>query len=217
MVLSLSGERVLPPKRHQTGVVLTGFKTKDAKQKKDKKGKDKKVKKKKDKAESSSSDESLSSSSEESPSDSSESSGKKKKKKKRQDVSDDEEEETEDEEEEEPESQAIKLPPNKYAQMNIESVKGKVSKANENMTDKDLERRFGSQISSAASGSGLMTEEQALALLMKDKGKRRPESAAARVQREMEEWEDTKKWREKRKRSRSGGRMITNRRGPPRY
>lgn len=140
---------------------------------------------------------------------------KKKKKKKTQDSSDDEEEDTSegDDEPAPPSGAAPKLPPNKSAQMYIESVKGKVSKANENLTDKDLERRFGS---GSAPTPGLMTEEQALMMLMKERGKKKPESAAARVQREAQEWADAKKNRMARKRSRSGGRMVTSARGPNR-
>jgi len=73
--------------------------------------------------------------------------------------------------------------------MVVESVKGKVSTANRNFTDADLERRFSMQ---EAQGHGsLMTEEEVLRMIKKEKQERggpAQGSASRRVQRELAEW-----------------------------
>lgn len=71
--------------------------------------------------------------------------------------------------------------------MVVESVKGKVSHANKNFTDADLERRFPVQ-ESRRDGS-LMTEEEARRMVKKEKQERGAAgSASRRVQRELAEW-----------------------------
>jgi len=73
--------------------------------------------------------------------------------------------------------------------MVIDSVKGKVSTANRNFTDADLERRF--SIQDSAGHGGLMSEEQVLKMIRKekqDRGAAVDGSAARRVQRELAEW-----------------------------
>lgn len=73
--------------------------------------------------------------------------------------------------------------------MVIDSVKGKVSTANRNFTDADLERRFA--LPDAGMHSGLMTEEEVLRMIRKekqDKGAAATGSASRRVQRELAEW-----------------------------
>lgn len=75
------------------------------------------------------------------------------------------------------------------AKMVVESVKGKVSTANRNFTDADLERRFSMQ-ESQGHGS-LMTEEEVLRMIRKEKQERgtgTQGSASRRVQRELAEW-----------------------------
>lgn len=77
--------------------------------------------------------------------------------------------------------------------MVVESVKGKVSHANKNLTDADLERRFQLHDTSRDGGS-LMTEEEVLRLIRKERKERGSTggSAARRVQRELAEWETAK-------------------------
>merc|ERR1712203_1045610 len=52
--------------------------------------------------------------------------------------------------------------------MAMSSVRGKVSNDNQKMTDADLERRFGSH-DHADSGKNLMSEEQVMAMMRKEK------------------------------------------------
>merc|ERR1740139_955672 len=52
--------------------------------------------------------------------------------------------------------------------MVIDSVKGKVSTANRNFTDADLERRFSMQEQQAGGSGSLMSEEQVLKMLQKE-------------------------------------------------
>mmetsp|Transcript_98434 Transcript_98434/g.293948 ORF Transcript_98434/g.293948 Transcript_98434/m.293948 type:complete len:355 (-) Transcript_98434:91-1155(-) len=77
--------------------------------------------------------------------------------------------------------------------MVVESVKGKVSHANKNLTDADLERRFPMHDSAGGSGS-LMTEAEVLRLIRKERKEKGSStgSAARRVQRELAEWENAK-------------------------
>jgi len=77
--------------------------------------------------------------------------------------------------------------------MVVESVKGKVSHANKNLTDADLERRFQLHDHQRDTGS-LMTEEEVLRLIRKERKEKQPNfgSAARRVQRELAEWETAK-------------------------
>jgi len=77
--------------------------------------------------------------------------------------------------------------------MVVESVKGKVSHANKNLTDADLERRFQLHDNQRDTGS-LMTEEEVLRLIRKERKEKQPNfgSAARRVQRELAEWETAK-------------------------
>jgi len=89
-----------------------------------------------------------------------------------------------------------------YKKMVIESVKGKVSHAYKGFTDADLERRFGARME--ASSSALMSEEEALAMInkeKKEKGSHLP-AASRRVQREAAEWASAKQLRVARSRSR---------------
>jgi len=89
-------------------------------------------------------------------------------------------------------------PRDKGPQMIVESVKGKVTNANKNLTDADLERRFATLDS--AGGGSLMTEEQVLSIIRREKQERGGggpierggASASRRVQRELEEWADKK-------------------------
>mmetsp|Transcript_26588 Transcript_26588/g.82773 ORF Transcript_26588/g.82773 Transcript_26588/m.82773 type:complete len:417 (-) Transcript_26588:97-1347(-) len=75
--------------------------------------------------------------------------------------------------------------------MHVESVKGKVSTANKGFTDADLERRFGPRES--VSAGGLMSEEEVLAIMRKDKkGKSDSDWAMRRAQRELAEWTNIK-------------------------
>eukprot|EP00928_Gymnodinium_smaydae_P088024 TRINITY_DN72186_c0_g1_i1.p1 TRINITY_DN72186_c0_g1~~TRINITY_DN72186_c0_g1_i1.p1 ORF type:complete len:365 (-),score=116.07 TRINITY_DN72186_c0_g1_i1:108-1202(-) len=81
--------------------------------------------------------------------------------------------------------------------MVVESVKGKVSNANKNLTDADLERRFSLFGGGDDSGS-LMSEEQVLRMIRREKQERGGgqdrggASASRRVQRELDEWADKK-------------------------
>jgi len=77
--------------------------------------------------------------------------------------------------------------------MVVESVKGKVSHANKNLTDADLERRF-PLFDSGGSGGPLMSEEEVLRLIRKERKEKGSStgSAARRVQRELAEWENAK-------------------------
>mmetsp|Transcript_55006 Transcript_55006/g.155922 ORF Transcript_55006/g.155922 Transcript_55006/m.155922 type:complete len:372 (-) Transcript_55006:126-1241(-) len=73
--------------------------------------------------------------------------------------------------------------------MVVEPVKGRVSTANRNFTDADLERRFSMQ-DSQGHGS-LMTEEEVLRMIRKEKqekGGANSGSASRRGQRELAEW-----------------------------
>uniref|UniRef100_A0A7S4WIJ5 Uncharacterized protein n=1 Tax=Alexandrium monilatum TaxID=311494 RepID=A0A7S4WIJ5_9DINO len=75
--------------------------------------------------------------------------------------------------------------------MHVESVKGKVSNANKGFTDADLERRFGPRETLPA--GGLMTEEEVLAIMKKDKkGKSDSDWAMRRAQKELAEWTSIK-------------------------
>lgn len=77
--------------------------------------------------------------------------------------------------------------------MVIDSVKGKVSTANRNFTDADLERRF--SLPTHQGQGSLMTEEQVLRMIQKekkDRGGTAAGSAARRVQRELAEWAEAK-------------------------
>jgi len=83
--------------------------------------------------------------------------------------------------------------------MVVESVKGKVSHANKNLTDADLERRFplhdtGGSAGSPALAGSLMTEAEVLRLIRKERKEKGSStgSAARRVQRELAEWENAK-------------------------
>lgn len=79
-----------------------------------------------------------------------------------------------------------------WKMMNVESVKGKVSNDNKHMTDADLERRFGSR-EAAEPASGMMTEEQVLAMMQKErKGQRDTQSSARRAKKELAEWTQLK-------------------------
>lgn len=85
-------------------------------------------------------------------------------------------------------------------QMVVESVKGKVSTANKNYTDADLQRRFQMFGGDDSHGASLMTEEQVLRMIRKEKQERgiggssgaNSGAAARRVQRELDEWEKAK-------------------------
>lgn len=79
--------------------------------------------------------------------------------------------------------------------MSVASVRGKVSNDNRRMTDADLERRFGSN--SSPDSSGLMSEDQVLAMLQREKrGSGDSQgSAARRARRELEEWKEMKRVR----------------------
>lgn len=95
-----------------------------------------------------------------------------------------------------------------YKNMVVESVKGKVSNDYKGFTDADLERRFGAHGSSSA--GGLMSEEQALALIKKEKAKvGHTGSAFKRVQREREEWNAQRQQRMAR-RSRSREHLVVS-------
>eukprot|EP00416_Gambierdiscus_australes_P017549 CAMPEP_0171082158 /NCGR_PEP_ID=MMETSP0766_2-20121228/16927_1 /TAXON_ID=439317 /ORGANISM="Gambierdiscus australes, Strain CAWD 149" /LENGTH=421 /DNA_ID=CAMNT_0011539499 /DNA_START=7 /DNA_END=1269 /DNA_ORIENTATION=+ len=75
--------------------------------------------------------------------------------------------------------------------MHVESVKGKVSNANKGFTDADLERRFGPR--ETVPTGGLMTEQQVLAIMRRDKkGKSESDWAMRRAQRELAEWTQVK-------------------------
>eukprot|EP00927_Polykrikos_kofoidii_P034289 TRINITY_DN29111_c0_g1_i1.p1 TRINITY_DN29111_c0_g1~~TRINITY_DN29111_c0_g1_i1.p1 ORF type:complete len:377 (+),score=104.71 TRINITY_DN29111_c0_g1_i1:163-1293(+) len=78
--------------------------------------------------------------------------------------------------------------------MIVEPIKGKVSTANKNFTDADLERRF-SMPDPDASGGSLMTEEQVLRIIRREKQERGAPtgSASKRVQRELDDWAEKKK------------------------
>lgn len=96
----------------------------------------------------------------------------------------------------------------------IDSVKGKVSKVNEGWTDADLERRFGSQ-NSAESSKALMSEEEALKMLNKQRKFEKVEKdkgiVSKRVQREAQEWAQAKAERRTRVRSRSREHLVVSR------
>eukprot|EP00440_Ansanella_granifera_P069305 gb/GFBE01075190.1/.p1 GENE.gb/GFBE01075190.1/~~gb/GFBE01075190.1/.p1 ORF type:complete len:375 (+),score=86.75 gb/GFBE01075190.1/:1-1125(+) len=78
-----------------------------------------------------------------------------------------------------------------WKMMSVESVKGRVSSDNKRMTDADLERRFAVQESS--SNSGLMSEAQVKAMIQKERKKSHADvNSARRVQRELEEWQNTR-------------------------
>mmetsp|Transcript_63756 Transcript_63756/g.120699 ORF Transcript_63756/g.120699 Transcript_63756/m.120699 type:complete len:371 (+) Transcript_63756:100-1212(+) len=126
---------------------------------------------------------------------------KKGKKRKRRRKDDDEDEDGDDDDlEDDEEDAAASLPTtalaqatakqvraeNPYKKMVVDSVKGKVSNAYKGFTDADLERRFG--FSQAGSGGGLMSEEQVLAMINKEKREKNPVAAARRIQREQAEW-----------------------------
>lgn len=75
--------------------------------------------------------------------------------------------------------------------MHVENVRGKVSNANKGFTDADLERRFGPR-ETVSSGS-LMTEQEVMAMLRKDKkGKSDSDWAMRRAQKELAEWTEIK-------------------------
>merc|ERR1719433_380624 len=78
-----------------------------------------------------------------------------------------------------------------WTMMHVESVKGKVSNANKGFTDADLEKRFGPRES--ASSNSLMTEQEVLAMMKKDrKGKPESDWAMRRAQKELAEWTEIK-------------------------
>merc|ERR1712107_792158 len=76
--------------------------------------------------------------------------------------------------------------------MVVESVKGKMSNANRHLTDADLERRF--QMQDTRPEGSLMTEEQVLRMIRKEKQERGGPTGAGtaaatrRIQRELAEW-----------------------------
>lgn len=70
--------------------------------------------------------------------------------------------------------------------MVVESVKGKVSNANRNFTDADLERRF--PVLDRERHASLMSEEEALRMIRRERDERGAGSASRRVQRELAEW-----------------------------
>lgn len=85
--------------------------------------------------------------------------------------------------------------------MVVDCVKGKVSLDNKNFTDADLERRFQQQESSRST-AGLMTEEQVLKMIQKEKKTQGPAgSASRRVQRELAEWAAAKEQQRQRVKS----------------
>jgi hypothetical protein len=102
-----------------------------------------------------------------------------------------------DDEEEDDDSQAHDREHRRFSEstkgplMVVESVKGKVSNANKNMTDADLERRFMAQ--EREHRGSLMTEEQVLRMIRKEKtDKPASGNAARRIQKELAEWEAAK-------------------------
>jgi len=74
--------------------------------------------------------------------------------------------------------------------MQVENVRGKVSNANKNLTDVDLERRFQMQQDRDRDSGSLMTEEQVLKMIRREKtAKPSVGSTSKRIQRELAEWE----------------------------
>jgi len=76
--------------------------------------------------------------------------------------------------------------------MDAQSVKGMVSNDNKRMTDADLERRFGTQDTQRSSSGGLMSEAQVKAMIKKERSSGKDVNSARRVQRELEEWQNSK-------------------------
>mmetsp|Transcript_14924 Transcript_14924/g.34015 ORF Transcript_14924/g.34015 Transcript_14924/m.34015 type:complete len:375 (+) Transcript_14924:56-1180(+) len=98
------------------------------------------------------------------------------------------------------------LPPtssqNNKRQMVVESIKGKVTTANRNFTDADLEKRFQVNERDGIHGGSLMTEEEALRMIRKEKNEKGAAgSAARRIQRDLAEWAATKELQRQRVKS----------------
>lgn len=109
----------------------------------------------------------------------------------REDDDDDEEEEDDAQAHDREEHRREKHSKEKGPVMVVESVKGKVSTANKGMTDADLERRFLAQ--ERQDRGSLMTEEQVLRMIRREKTERPAAgSASRRIQKELAEWEAAK-------------------------
>jgi len=99
-----------------------------------------------------------------------------------------------------------------YKNMVVDPIKGVVSSANKGLTDADLERRFAPQQSK--NKSSLMSEEEARAMIKREKRKKGEASGSAhiRAQREAAEWEETKKMEKARRKSREREHLVVGRR-----
>lgn len=100
-----------------------------------------------------------------------------------------------------------------YKNMVVDPIKGMVSNVNKGLTDADLERRFAPQ--QQKSGSSLMSEEEARALVKREKikkGEAEAGSAKMRAQREAAEWAERKKFEQSRRRSRDREHLVVGRR-----
>jgi len=99
-----------------------------------------------------------------------------------------------------------------YKNMVVDPVKGMVSNVNKGFTDADLERRFAPQ--QGKNKSSLMSEEEARALVKREKTKKGEASGSAyiRAQREAAEWAERKKLEQSRRRSREREHLVVGRR-----
>jgi len=155
---------------------------------------------------------------------------KKKKKRKRgsREEDDDEPDGGDEDDEDEPAGDSLLSPdgarhtdPSRAPRMYVENVKGKVSHDNKNLTDADLERRFGAGGNLLGAAGAMMSEEQAMAMIKREKSEKAAAAgsglaASRRVQREAAEWHKEKVERQKANRgdnSPGRERMVLARRG----
>lgn len=75
-----------------------------------------------------------------------------------------------------------------YKKMVVVNVKGMVSNNNKGMTDADLERRF--QMPESSNKGSLMSEEQVMRMMNRERGEKNSVATKRRIQREQAEWQE---------------------------
>jgi len=96
-----------------------------------------------------------------------------------------------------------------YKNMVVGTVKGMVSNDYKGFTDADLERRF--QLPNANDKNSLMSEEQVLQIINKERGSKNSAATQKRIQREQAEWQEKLKEHKARDSNARFERMVVGR------
>lgn len=96
-----------------------------------------------------------------------------------------------------------------YKNMVVGSVKGMVSNDYKGFTDADLERRF--QLPDSGGKGSLMSEEQVLQMINKERGEKNSVATQRRIQREQAEWQEKLKEHKARESKERFERMVVGR------